>query len=287
MHRLRFLLAVLAGAAIAAGLGASGASAKAKPKPKSPTKLWYRVFMSYQGETSRTIDGNRGPLVNKGRWQWIMESRNAVIVSRGAGKRADISFSAAMEGELLGYSFSTTFGRPDGPIAGGRYRDCERETRLYKINGLKLFDGGVSAAPASKGIDVRVAMNPLPEDATVVGPTAPVKCTREDYDLVNPPAFLNQRPFTIPAGEPSPTVLTDLDQGRDAAYSAGSQPTGVLTVRPGVRFGGTISKSINVQREVTTVGGLPPVEVTERYTLQLRPCPRGGRDVKRCVGRTK
>jgi hypothetical protein len=277
MGRLRFLLAVLAGAAIVAAAAVPGASAK---KVKPPTKLWYRVHMTYTGQTSRTYEGNTGSVVNNGSWQWLMDSKHAVIVSRGTGKRPDISFSAAMDGELIGYRFSSTHGRPDSPIAGGRLRDCERETSLYRQQGLKLFDGSVAAAPASQGIDVNVAMIRRQDDAIAQLPNGPVMCTREDFDLINPGFFINPRPYSVPGGTPVESALVDLDRGDP--YSAGSQPTGVLGLRPGAPFGRAITKTWNVVRDVTTLAALPPVHVVERYSMTLTPCPRGGRVVKSC-----
>ena len=102
MHGSRLLLAVLAGAAVMGLSLAPAASAKPKAKkPKPPTQLYYRVKMTYTGESSRTYPTNTGPVVNKGSWRWLMENPFPVLVTRGAGARPDISFSARMDGELI------------------------------------------------------------------------------------------------------------------------------------------------------------------------------------------
>jgi hypothetical protein len=300
MRGLRLLLLIAATATLVGSAAAESASAA-----KAPTKLWYRIRLTYTGTTSHTYDTNTGPVVNAGRWTWAMKSRNAVIVYAVCtrlptrrrpqatttdgrcpkGRRGvvqDIRFLADTNGELTNYSFSTTLRRPDFGFKSGRMRDCERSTNRYSLARRKVFDGGIGGLPASQGVLVTMGILPLDGDATAQLPVRPFTCTLEDADPANPGMYLNGRAEQVPAGTPTPTLLTDLDKGIDYAYGRGSQTAGILPLRVGRRFGRAIDKSWNLTTYENSAGGNSRIRVVERYSLLLRPCPRGGRDVDSC-----
>jgi hypothetical protein len=300
MHGARLLLLVFATATLVGSAAAESASAA-----KAPTKLWYRIGLTYTGTTSHTYEMNTGPVVNGGTWTWEMKSKHAVIVyavctrlptrrrpkaetTEGRcpkGRRGvvqDIRFLADANGELTKYSYTSTYRRQDFPFKAGRMRDCERETERYTLTQRKLFEGGIAALPASQGLLVNLGILPLTGDATAQLPERPFRCTLEDADLANPGMYINPRPEQVPAGTPTPTLITDLSQGRDYAYGRGGQQAGVLPLRVGRRFGGAITKSWNITTYQLAPKGTPRVQLDERYGLTLTPCPRGGRAVERC-----
>src|SRR3954451_4311062 len=250
----RFALGLAGGMIAAIGLtaphGASAASpAQAKCPRKldcekgKPTKLWYRLSLSFDGKDTRTLAGGLPKFESKVKWE--LKSQHAFLLNRvcyhpktrrrpaqvkdgpcpkgpGTGRLIDdVSFAAGAEGMMLKNESLETFHFPDFVT---HYHDkdgrvtCGEAQLSVKLKGKRDITGYIDTHAASQGFGWATYMPMSLNDAVERDPVNPVDCTFEEYDP-NSGTYRNPEPYTVRAGIPGPSYLTDLARGRDAAYT--------------------------------------------------------------------
>ena len=314
----RIALGIAGGLVAALGLIAPhGASAAAPAPPEcppklacehhEPTKLWYRVQMSFNGKDTRELSPGGTRFVSRVKWE--LASQHAVLLERvcyhprtrrhqamikdgpcphgpGTGRLIDdVSFAAGAEGKMLKNVSTETFDFPDFSAhyngKDGRVTCGEAQLEV-KMKGVRDITGYIDAAAASKGFGWAIDMPMAPDDATERDPLNDVECTFEEYDPIAQ-TYGNPQPYTVNAGTPGPSYMTDLAVGRDTAYSRGMEWSDLLDFRfPPSKFGFAFSKDFHVESEADDRPPLPPLSYKDELTLKLDPCPRHGRDIDSC-----
>jgi hypothetical protein len=295
-----------------AAQGASAAAPKGCPAKLAcqhgePTKLWYRVTMFFVGKDTRTLDNG---VKFESNASWRLDSQHAVLLKRicyrpatrrraakttagpcpsGPGTRRlidDVSFAAGAEGLMYKNESTETFPYPDFATnfngKDGRVH-CEEDAILsVKLNGQPEVTGFISTEAGSQGLGYALSMPQSPDDATERDPLNPVHCTFEEYDPLTQ-TYTNPQPYTVPAGTPAPSYLTDLARGSTTGYERGTEWSGQLDFHfsPG-RFGHEYLQTWHVKRPEDDRPPLPPVEFDDTVKLLLHPCPKHGRDVNSC-----
>ncbi len=304
------MLAVLAGIALAAPGGAAAARHKHYP----PRALWYRVALEFDGLVTRDdSELQTRPEIDTWEGKWKLKSRTAVRLTLGcanvnprlgAGRdfftirrrirgkkrrvggcphptkahprkrlRPSVRFAAGANGELTSWSFSYAF--PAFSASGCDWQEYSNTGNLLEKQALV---GQISSASSRiEGITFNLLLVDLHNRSLhVIRPDQ--VCTRNDGTTL-----------VVPGGESTINFPPDYVFG-DEDYFDGEPLAEMLRFGfPPKKFGKAFSDSgsysqpqDNTRHDPGSIHFVDEAAKTYTYTIRFKPCPRHGRNVKRC-----